>query len=602
MDQTTTAADPRAFRHALARVNDTIFTRLSDSTVSAVLKRLVPRRLAARVGQHDPAIECLALDLAVLTPDPKGRTVHHRLASRLRAELDADGRRALAALTDARFRVVRIDGPAEGDRMPASDVLDGTACALPAIAALPGEVVAGRFVTAPDGSRIPGSLVLSLPEGTRTLADIRTTRDGLAFRNGARAAETIYRRVVEVGLTHDDDLTPLVLVPPDVLADADAEAGSGAGSGAGGAHGPLRPRADAPQIIHDLVALSASWAELAASDPAEADPDGAKWLRAQSDPNLAYTLAEMIDIVPEGHPQRRTLDAMALVAMDTVVHRAALGIDKSLEDFLAASAHQGAPVPPHIQDRLHDLQRRVGRATGGADPELDRVIARIRALRTKTRDAGCTEAEAMAAAEKAEELLHKYDITLTPEAVGEQACDIVRFPTGRKRQDGLDTCVAAIADFCECWSWIEWDETETMTHALFGMPADVAAAAALFEVVQDTFDTETRAFKNSETYAATPSNQRGQATRSFRMGLANGIRDKLQQLKTDRVRHTQQSRGTDLVPAKTRTMQASLERLGIEFEMQHRRRAHLLNADSYKLGVASGRTFQPEPAVRPAAE
>jgi hypothetical protein len=292
---------------------------------------------------------------------------------------------------------------------------------------------------------------------------------------------------------------------------------------------------------------------------------------------------------------------MALVVMDTVVHRAALNFDESLDDFLAASAHQGVPVPAHIQDRLHDLQRRVGHATGGADPELDRVIARIRALRTKTRDAGCTEAEAMAAAEKAEELLRKYDITLTPEAVGEQACDLVRFPTGRKRQDGIDACVAAIADFCECWSWIEWDESQTMTHALFGMPADVAAAAALFDIVRETFDTETRAFKKSATYAATPSNQRGQATRSFRMGLANGIQDKLQQLKTERVRHTQQSRGTDLVPVKTRTMQASLERLGIEFEMQHRRRAHLLQADSYELGVASGRNFQPEPEIRPAA-
>jgi hypothetical protein len=202
----------------------------------------------------------------------------------------------------------------------------------------------------------------------------------------------------------------------------------------------------------------------------------------------------------------------------------------------------------------------------------------------------------MAAAEKAEELLRRYDIDLAPETIAGTDCTAARVPTGRKRQDGLDRCGQAIADFCECAHWLNREADDRLTHVFFGLPADVAAAEALFHVVTETFEAETARFKAGETYRTTPSNARGQATTSFRHGLAHGIDAKLRELGDQRLRQTRSATGRDLVPLKRQAIDDSLERLGLSFE-RGRRSSRQVDPAAYHQGVASGRAFQPEPAV-----
>ena len=62
--------------------------------------------------------------------------------------------------------------------------------------------------------------------------------------------------------------------------------------------------------------------------------------------------------------------------------------------------------------------------------ELDKLRARIQALRAKTIDNGCTEDEALSAAAKVAELLDRHDLSLSDIELREERCERAEFATG----------------------------------------------------------------------------------------------------------------------------------------------------------------------------
>ena len=87
--------------------------------------------------------------------------------------------------------------------------------------------------------------------------------------------------------------------------------------------------------------------------------------------------------------------------------------------------------------------------------ELSRVKARIKALAEKTVSNGCTEAEAMAAAEIVGRLLERYALSMEEIDVRQERCVQVEVPIGGKRRRPIDGCVTAIARVaCEAPRWV----------------------------------------------------------------------------------------------------------------------------------------------------
>jgi hypothetical protein len=103
--------------------------------------------------------------------------------------------------------------------------------------------------------------------------------------------------------------------------------------------------------------------------------------------------------------------------------------------------------------------------------ELVRVKARIRALAEKTVSNGCTEAEAMAAAEMVGRLLERYALSMQEIDVRQEVCVQVEVPVGGKQRRPIDGCVTAIARFCDCKVWISRD-TGQPNYVFFGFEAD----------------------------------------------------------------------------------------------------------------------------------
>ena len=246
------------------------------------------------------------------------------------------------------------------------------------------------------------------------------------------------------------------------------------------------------------------------------------------------------------------------------------------------SARGRGPVPRH--------PRRAPRRQAPPGDDLARVIARIRALRAKTVDQGCTEEEAVSAADKVAELLDRYGLSLGETDIRHQPCLGVGIDSTRKRMGPLDECVPAIAHFCDCRAWNERTPAGTIRSMFFGLPADVEAAQYLFERVATALETETAGFRKGNLYAGLAGGGRQKATTSFQLGLARGICGKLDARKRDRDTKTFQLTGRDLVPVKADVVEEELAKLGMSFTTKETSRGRMVLLGAYEAGqVASGR-------------
>jgi len=139
--------------------------------------------------------------------------------------------------------------------------------------------------------------------------------------------------------------------------------------------------------------------------------------------------------------------------------------------------------------------------------ELSRVKARIKALTEKTVANGCTEAEAMAAAEMVDRLLGRYALSMDEIEVRTARCVQAEVPLGGRRRRAIDGCVPAIARFCDCRVWLargvppdpddpafDWTSTGSR-YVFFGFETDTALATYLFAVIDRAVSTETSAFR-----------------------------------------------------------------------------------------------------------
>jgi Protein of unknown function (DUF2786) len=108
------------------------------------------------------------------------------------------------------------------------------------------------------------------------------------------------------------------------------------------------------------------------------------------------------------------------------------------------------------------------------DADRGKLLARIKALFSKTTKSGATEAEELAAAEKARELIEKYQLDMGAEELRKEGfvtkaidMEIAHFTFARR-------ILHAINKFCEVKSW--YITLGGRTVEAFGLASDVELA------------------------------------------------------------------------------------------------------------------------------
>jgi hypothetical protein len=220
---------------------------------------------------------------------------------------------------------------------------------------------------------------------------------------------------------------------------------------------------------------------------------------------------------------------------------------------------------------------------------LEKLRARIQALRSKTLENGCTENEALSAAAKVAELLDRHDLSLADIETRDDECERLEFVASRKKRIPLEGCIGAIAAFCDCRAWREKTAMGEFRYVFFGLRADVTAALYLTELVDATVRAELGRYKTAPEYLRFKHNERHLANASFVLGMVDSIASKLLALKARRD-ETNRTSGRDLVVLKASIVEAELARKGVQLRPIDGT-SRMVSGLAYEAGGAAGGSF-----------
>jgi hypothetical protein len=529
---------------------------------------------------HSADAFLLAADLMLSQPSASGATAFDRLAKSL-SDAPDPVKTALAALCGARFRLLRLEITTGTQEMLAHDVLSGAVLHIngidhPKLAS--GMRVFARAAMLADNVCCLAGTITPLDDAAFALARDHAAAGAAGPQANARWAEAVYAHVVQNGTLNvpglnrpDDDFG----VPP-----------------------PEPEFKDGP-----VMQLARAWEALADSPPDEA------LLRRTRTLAVPRFMLEALDAACMARQAgtaglANALERILLVQMETVQRREQAGSRQAtlarLADALETQITQG--LPETARSLFASLRRRL--ANGGArrpdDPAMERLLTRIKGLRAKTVAKGCTEQEALAAAEKVAELLDRYGLSLGELDFASQFCEGTGIQTTRRRMAPFDDCVMGIAAFFDCRVWVEQAPGATLRYIFFGLRGDVAAAEYLYEMVERAFETETHAFRATDLYLSMQGERRS-ASNSFQIGLAQGISDKLLALRRSRDSHLRTASGRDLVPMKAAMVDDELAKLGLDLHTRTGGGSRRILTDAFEAGEAAGKRFEFTPAIANAA-
>jgi hypothetical protein len=217
--------------------------------------------------------------------------------------------------------------------------------------------------------------------------------------------------------------------------------------------------------------------------------------------------------------------------------------------------------------------------------ELDRVKARIRALSDRTVSNGCTEAEALAAAEMVGQLLERYALTMQEVDLRAEPCVQREVPLPGRQRRPIDGCVPAIARFCDCKVWLT-REDDRPRYVFFGFDSDAGLAVYLHAVIDRSIAQETAAFQAAR--PALRGLRKRQAGTSFAHGMAGRLAERLEAMHAEREAGiaAQRATGTALMVVKHSLVEEAFRAKAIRLVGQRATGVRLDGA--YRQGYAAG--------------
>jgi len=201
----------------------------------------------------------------------------------------------------------------------------------------------------------------------------------------------------------------------------------------------------------------------------------------------------------------------------------------------------------------------------------------IQGLLLKTEAAGCSEAEAIQAAERVGKLLTEYSMTMSDVEIGQSTCVAEEISTGNRTKNShpISWCMVSIADYCDVESWVRTQPTiitakngtrsvkPRVFQVFFGLPQDVEIARYIYDIICRAQDTEVEKFKQSDYYVGLLSKgEKKVATTTFLRAMSSRLCFRLDQMKVAQVQTTLAETGRDLVPVKESTVKAALDQAG----------------------------------------
>lgn len=217
------------------------------------------------------------------------------------------------------------------------------------------------------------------------------------------------------------------------------------------------------------------------------------------------------------------------------------------------------------------------------------VIRRVIGLMAKTTQAGCTEEEAMAAANLASKLMAEYELGLSDIQLKEQAnCQEGSVNTGFK-SDGQNSLltVKAIGYLTDTkvWSALRGNHLHVV---FFGFETDVIIAKYIFAIIDRAMNYATvRHAHFYEGFNSLPRARQHQLNDSFQAGMVSRICDRLLQMKHDRNKEASDS-GRSLVVVKASMVEEEFRKTSICLINKKAPRSKKMDGEAFASGLIAG--------------
>lgn len=212
----------------------------------------------------------------------------------------------------------------------------------------------------------------------------------------------------------------------------------------------------------------------------------------------------------------------------------------------------------------------------------DTIARRVRALLAKTVENGATEAEAIAAAAKARQLLDEHRLSQADcEIEAEPIDDVLIERPNDLKLAAVDYCLTGIDAYCGVKTWFSKRGGVRKVRCI-GLRNDVDMAVYLYKMLASTIASEGARFAR-----ANPGGGR-RVKASFQVGMAARIDDRLHEMAKALNPVAKTASGTALVVVKDRVVNDAFARLGIHLSGRWTGGISVKDGASYNAGRAAG--------------
>ncbi|MEZ5846501.1 MAG: DUF2786 domain-containing protein [Geminicoccaceae bacterium] len=226
----------------------------------------------------------------------------------------------------------------------------------------------------------------------------------------------------------------------------------------------------------------------------------------------------------------------------------------------------------------------------------NRIIEKIRALKAKTTGNGCTEAEAMAAAEMIDKMLRKHGVDVAEiddldpaKQFGEHVVKIEGW------REIIEALLSSIGDYTTTIPYFTSRDHQTVTF--FGRRENIELADYLVDVIMRTVNTEAFAFSFTQGHFG--ASDQAMKERSFLIGMGLRIKEKLETMKDERSKYYVRETGRDLVVDEMEETRRMLRENGIQLtKCTSKSRRPQIDRDAFDRGQREGDNFSINAGVK----
>lgn len=211
--------------------------------------------------------------------------------------------------------------------------------------------------------------------------------------------------------------------------------------------------------------------------------------------------------------------------------------------------------------------------------ERENLAAKIRALRAKTVENGCTEDEAIAAAAKAAEMLERYNFTLDEVELRASPFEMHTERYGDEVGRPLWRVAAAVATLTNTRYWASRPGVFPRELTFFGFAHEVEVASYMLEICAGAMRREQSRILHGGDTAHTPRARR--AIRPFLDGMADRLRERILEMVPPR------PTGTGLVVLRKELVEAAMAEAGMQTQ-KGRGDVSRDHEASYRAGAVAG--------------